>query len=71
MSKYYINQIVEVPSFIDIDRSWADTMFMITEIDHNYEERKYAVQNHNEIKSLYNPPHWPLTTQIGHVISPN
>lgn len=66
MSRYYINQIVEVPSFIDIDRSWADTMFMITKIDPNDEERKYSVRNHNEITVA----HWPLTTQIGSIISP-
>ena len=66
MSKYYINQIVKVPSFIDIDRSWADTMFMITKIDPDDEKRKYAVRNRNEITV----EHWPLTTQIGSIIFP-
>ena len=69
MDKYYINQIVRVPEFYDSVFFWPDTMFMITVIDHNDEERKYAIQNHNEIKSPYNPPHWPLTTQIKEVLS--
>ena len=66
----YINQIVEVPSFIDIDRSWADAMFMITSIDPDDEERKYAVKNRHEITELNRLGHWPLTTQIGSIISP-
>ena len=70
MSRYYINQIVEVPSFIDIDRSWADTMFMITKIDTDDEERKYAVKNRHEITEVNRFAHWPLTTQIGSIISP-
>lgn len=70
MSRYYINQIVEIPSFIDIDQSWADTMFMITRIDPDDEKRKYAVRNRHEITDPNIFGHWPLTTQIGSIISP-
>ena len=69
MSKYYINQIVGIPAFANDMFGWNDTVFMITEIDHNDEERKYGVKKHNEIKSPYRFPQWPLTIQIKEVLS--